>query len=156
MILGVDPGSRWIGWAAMSDSGRLVGAGVLDLEQIDARGIVRALRSYLAAGSPASRLVGVETVEAVGHRPGFGPRMAGDLVRAARLGGKIVQAFTDDGVLVKEPTAEEVRSHFFGRPVVDGAAVKALVRERIAGWPKVSNGHARDAAAVALYVGRAA
>lgn len=155
MILGIDPGSRHVGWAAIDDAGGYLLAGVLDLAQLGPAGVVSKLRAFVA-GTGASRTVAVETVEAVGYRPGFGPRMAGDLVRAARLGGKIVQAFADDGVLVTEPTAEAVRMHFFGRPSVDAAATRALVQQRIAGWPKVSNGHARDAAAVALYVARAA
>ncbi len=161
LVLGVDPGSRWIGWALLRvDAGYRL-AGVLDLEELGGPGIV--VRLATIASDAGCRRVGIECVEAVGYRPGFGTRMAGDLVRAARLGGRIAQAFEDRGAAVTEVTAEEVRTHFFNQRSVDAKAVRALVELKAPGWPKKlpgvlakDAGHARDAAAVALYVGRAA
>lgn len=155
-VLGIDPGSRWVGYALHGCAGYL-SAGVLDLEALGAAGVVLRLRT-LAAGAGVER-AGVEVVEAVGWRPGFGPRMAGDLVRCGRLAGRLVQALTDDGLLVSEVTAEEVRLHFFNATSVDAKATRALC-ERWA-WPRklpgvlaAVAGHARDGGLVAAYVAR--
>jgi hypothetical protein len=150
VILGVDPGAC-VGWALLTLDGHFHAAGSLDVAELGPRGIV--LR--LATLAPHGCHVAVETLEAVDHRPGFGPGMATDLCRTERLGGRIAQAFEDRGHVVLTPSAKEVRAHFFGQPSVDGAAVAALLAQRCPGWPKPRttgiDGHARDAGAVALY-----
>jgi Holliday junction resolvasome RuvABC endonuclease subunit len=152
VILGVDPGSSHVGWALLSDALSYVDAGVLEHE--DARHVVKFIR-FCVGSMGASRLVAVERVEQVNARAGFGSTMATGLCLAHGVGQRIVQALEDDGVAVREVTAEAWHRAYFERRAVDAKAVKALVQHRIAGWPTKSNAHARDAACIALWAAEA-
>lgn len=150
-VLGVDPGARWVGWCALEYSSvpALLGQGVLDLERCNERLVVRMLRSY--AKHFAATRCGVERVVQINARAGFGSTMATALCAGHGVGQRIAQGLVDARFDTREFTAEDWHRHFFNARAVDGAAVKALVEGRLEGWPAISNEHARDAAAIALY-----
>lgn len=160
IVLGIDPGSKHVGWAVLD-----VAATVRHIEggcfEIDAaqpgtgRLLVQTFRVLCRRRLPD--LVGVERIDKVNARGGLGwAQMATGLVLSHGIGQRVAQALEDDGRRVEELTAETWHEHFFGVRAPDGHSVKALVHHRVAGWPPRSNGHARDAAAVALYVARTA
>lgn len=179
VVFGVDPGSRWIGWAslviisgsAVDVRGRFVAAGVIDLsEGEDAIGRLEALAHVHEPG-----LVAIERVGEVHPVPGgIGARRATDLVGAAWVGGRLADRLLRAGFPPRTFPAEEWRRHFItavspreraerkarGERVNTDRVVKALVEERVVGWPRKLPGvyardacHARDAACVALYAG---
>lgn len=152
MILGIDPGSAHVGWALLTDQLNYVDAGALN--HCAAPDVVATLR-HIAGNMGASRLIAVERVDQVRPRARFSAVMATALVLGHGLGQRVVQAFVDDGVAVREVTAEAWRRAYFERGSVDDAAVKALVQHRITGWPTKSNAHARDAACIALWAAEA-
>ncbi len=151
IVAGLDPGSRWVAWTTLDVDGDLARFVSTETIEIDAarpehvRNVVRVLRRR------APELVGVERVERVNARPGMGSTMATGLLLAHGLGQRCGQAFEDDRRRVVDVTAEQWHEHFFDARAVAGAAIKALIVGRVTGWPKLSNEHERDAAAIALY-----
>jgi Holliday junction resolvasome RuvABC endonuclease subunit len=158
IVLGIDPGSVNLGWAALSLDGARrehLASGSYTIDARDGRtvrDVVGALRAF-AAGVGAVGLIAVERVEQVNARAGFGSTMASALCLAHGVGQRLAQAFEDDRYHVAEFTAETWHRHFTAARAIDGQAVAAIIANQLRGWPKRSNAHARDAACIALYAG---
>lgn len=152
--LAFDPGKH-AGWAvadlaAAGARGVAVACGILD------RGIADGRDERVAEGIDliarhCPDLVLVETVDFVVARERFGADMAGHLVRAARLGGRLFQAAIDHGFEAQEVSAEEWRRALTGTGQPENKAIAEVIRLRYANWPAKSNNHERDAAGLALY-----
>ena len=153
LVLGVDPGSAHVGWALVSApaSGGFQHWASGSIDNRPVREVVARLRGAWRAHPAPEFTVAVERITQINARAGFGATMATGLALGHGVGQRIVQAFEDDGVRVEEVTAEKWHLAYFARRAVDGPAVHALVRSRIAGWPTASNNHQRDAGAIALW-----
>lgn len=154
-VLGVDPGAAHLGWSVLAGR-RYVAAGTLELDALSfasVSGVVRQLRAIVR--EHGVRVVGVERVERVNARLGFGSTMATGLCHGHGVGQRVAQAFDDDGLLVLECSAEDWHTQFFNQRAVDGAAVAAMLGHLVHGWPaprtRGIDGHARDAGGVALW-----
>jgi len=153
--LGYDPGSKKPGWCALEavTGARVVllGCGILDRRgpKGEDQRVEEAL-DHFPRFQPD--LIGVETVDHVFGRKGFGPHMAGHLLRAGRQGARIYQAAIDHGYDAHEVAAEAWRRWLVGSPQADNPAILATVRVRVRGWPADATNHEADAAGVALFV----
>jgi crossover junction endodeoxyribonuclease RuvC len=153
VVLGFDPGAAHVGWAALAHGAAGVcylASGGFEVEPSD-RGIAAlrlAARMLLDTHRPA--LVALERVTAVYARGRFGASMASGLVGAAWAGGELAGLAAACGLEVRTVTHTEAKIAI-GAPAGDGRAVTAVLRARVAGWPRV-NEHERDAGAVALAV----
>ena len=153
--IGFDPGKH-AGWTALElpragARANLLGRGILSrgiADGIDHR-VEEALELMLRFEID---LVGVEAVDFVVGRKGFGPNMAGHLMRAARLGARIYQVALDHGFAAENVTAELWRRWLVGSPQADNPAIAATMRVRIADGSSRSNNHERDGSGVALFV----
>lgn len=94
-------------------------------------------------------LVAVELPQGYVHHAARGP----ELLRAAKVGGALVQVAKARGIQVVETNATEVRKALCRRPNAGDAEVKMMVYLRVIDWPKISNSHQRDAAAAAVFAG---
>jgi len=168
MILGVDPGGRWWGWALLA-GGAYVEAGVLDLSELGEQVVLAGLRKI------AARADGIAIERPGGVHPGIirseparAAKASADLSRAAWVAGELAGRCAGEGQRVQRAEVIEVRSYHFGQGSVDDAAVAALVKHRVRAWPERILGrgnaygakgyllaqhlpHAHDGAAVALY-----
>ncbi len=128
----------------------LLGMGVLDRGIAEGRDDrVAEARDLLARFNPD--VVLVETVLFVVDRAGLGAHMAGHLVRAARLGGRLYQLAEDHGFAVEEVAAETWRRFVVGKSTAENAEIAPVVKMRFANWPKKSNNHERDAGGLLVY-----
>lgn len=160
-IVGIDPGSRWVGWARLyMDRGRAIygGAGVLDVEALEAAGVASWLAAVVSE-TEGQIDVAVEVIREVRGRGVMGAKRAGDLYRSGLVTGRILHELAP--YAPREVAAEDVRAHFVApvgpreaaarkaagqRAKVDGA-VRALVLGRVQGWPsKLIAGDASGAA----------
>lgn len=169
-IAGIDVGGRW--WGCV----RLVGGawaegGVLDAQELGEVVLLAGLRRFCARAD----VVAIERPGGVAPgiaraRPAAASQASEEIARAAWLGGELAGRCAQDGQRVHAFPASEWRTHFFGRASVDDAAVEALARLKVTGWPAVVQGqgvaygkrrallaqhrpHLADAAGVALYTG---
>jgi hypothetical protein len=122
-----------------------------DLEQSRA-----SIRGYLSTarvghGRP---VCGIERSERVAPRPRFSASMASQLKTADYIGGQIDGLACGLDYHVMPVTPEEVRGALCGNQRATDDMVDAAITSAISGFPKRSNPHKRDAAAVALYCGR--
>lgn len=143
-----DPGAH-CGWAAgeqhrPGERVEALGCGVLD------RGISdgiddRVAEAYDLIARFRPDVILVETVSFVFPREGFGPDMAGNLVRASRLGGRIYQLSEDHGYPTAEVSAEQWRKAIVGKASPENNEITPVIMARYLNWPKRSNNHERDA-----------
>lgn len=96
-------------------------------------------------------IVFVETVFDVFEREGLTANMAGHLVRAARLGGRIYQLAEDHGFRAEEIAAETWRLRIVGKRSPENREITPVVKLRFLNWPKSSNNHERDAGGLLAY-----
>lgn len=150
IVLGIDPGSRFVGVAVLDVraegvTGRAlyVAHDVLDVQALGEERVLLAIAAHLAHGV---RLAGIERPERVASAV-----MASAMLRTSWIAGRIAQALAVAAVRVHPFPAETWRTHFFGQAAVKNAPIATLIELHVTGWPKKSNEHARDAAAVALY-----
>lgn len=149
-----DPG-KYCGWSAgqqrvLGERANLLGCGILDRGFSAGRDDrVEEALDLLMRFQPD--VVFVETVSFVVPREGFGTDMAGNLVRAATLGGRLYQLAKDHGFEVHEVAAEAWRKAIVGKSTAENAEIKPLVIVRYLNWPPVSNNHERDAGGLLSY-----
>ncbi len=149
--MGFDPGKR-AAWLAMErakvGAGLVLGCGMLDrIGPLGEDQRVAEAVDFMIRFEP--EVVGVETVTDVYAREGFGPHMAGHLLRAARLGGRIFQAATDHGFHAVEITAERWRKWLVNSRQARNPKIRQAMRVRFKNWPG-GNEHEADAGGVAL------
>lgn len=133
----VSPGSR----------ATLVACGVLD-HGTDSERIAEA---FALLTKYAPDVIFVESVHFVVPRAGFGSDMAGHLVRAAKLGGRLMQLAMDHGFAAEEVSAEEWRKCMVGTATPENAEIAPVILMRFSNWPQRSNNHERDAGGLCLY-----
>lgn len=154
LILGIDPGPTEIGYAVIrfdtaTRRGSYVDAGKL---AVDARtcdelfGIVKVHVIDAVGVELPSQLHANEKI----HRSALVSR-ANQLLATMKVQQRIVgwlNSFGFDDVC--EVAASDWRRGIVGRSSASDAAIKAAIVRQVAGWPKRSNEHERDAAGVAL------
>lgn len=170
MILGIDPGSRWWGWALVEGDRGV--AGVLDV----ACGMVLSRLCRLAqdAASVAIERPGGLPPGLVRARPAAAVTASAELAACAWAAGELAGLLSGDGLAVRRVAAGAVREHFFGQANAGDDAVAALVAQRLPrlSLPMGTGGgaaygkrggllascrcHAFDAVAVALYAAEVA
>ncbi|MFO0755063.1 MAG: crossover junction endodeoxyribonuclease RuvC [Byssovorax sp.] len=154
-VLGFDPGSARLGWAALEiyPALRHAASGVLAVDL--ASGDIGLARLRADVGALLVRLapdrVAIERVARVHQAPGhFGPGMATGLVLAAWVAGEVAGLAASRGLEVRTATREQARRALGLAGSATDAAVSLAVRSRVVDWPKRSTEHARDAAALAM------
>jgi Holliday junction resolvasome RuvABC endonuclease subunit len=153
-VIGLDPGLGHTGIATLDldEAGRIIRAEPLVIHgsKTNIPGLAF-LRSYVAQNNdPATTLICVEEPAGVM----FGNHAAKHVLAGGVLAGRFTGWAMALGYQVETASAQEWRTGLGCRGTVAekaDAAVADMVRLRIPSWPKVSNGHARDAAGVALY-----
>lgn len=139
-VLGIDPGTLISGVCelAFEEAGfRLLWLGHIPNEQVYHR-------------ISSTHLVAVET-------PGggvFGAARGKNIVRVANVAGHFSRCAIERGCRVEEPSPEDWRKAVVGKRTPSDKAIKEAVVPLIAGWPKRSRDHHRDAAGVAIYAAR--
>lgn len=145
IIFGIDPGPKTCGFA------------VLNCDRFEA--------TFVAKGTFPSNVDGVaDAIERHGpvllvalEQPAgyaYSIERSKDLIETARVGGLINGIATLRGIEVKAFPATEWRRSVVGKGNASNKLISLVVPRQIKGWPKRSNNHERDAAGVALYVGR--
>lgn len=84
----------------------------------------------------------------------FSAKLASSIIATARAAGELGGAAKARGYRVEYITAADWRAGLLGAANAHDGAVKAWVEQHIQGWPKKSNPHTRDAAALAVWAGR--
>lgn len=152
---GLDPGKNaaWfvLDLEAPMMRARGIACGTLDRGIADGRD-ERADEAVEILGRYEVEVVGIETVEFVVGREGFGPHMAGHLLRAARIGGKVYQGARCYGYDVRELEAEVWRRWLVGSAQAGNPSILATMKTRVVGFPADATDHEADAAGVALFV----
>lgn len=171
--IGFDTGSAHCGWAVLDiESGRTshVDSGVIEVGYLGAgRGAKKQERLISAETldqftEHAQRLLRGPLVEAVAiewhpriaNIPRFSADLGQQLKTAELLAGVIYGLCAASGRHVHLVTPEEWRLALCGGRQATDAQVKAVVSAVVAGWPKQSNNHERDAAGVAVFAERRA
>jgi Holliday junction resolvasome RuvABC endonuclease subunit len=151
---GLDPGksAAWLvlDLASPGARARLLGCGTLDRGIAEGRDDRPEEAIDLFARFEVD-VVGVETVDFVAGREGFGPHMAGHLVRAGRIGAKVYQAAKDYGYRAHEYEAEAWRRWLVGSAQSGNPAILATMKVRLIGFPADATDHEADAGGVALF-----
>lgn len=153
--IGIDPGLGHTGICTLEldDAGNVTSAYPLVIQgsKFNIPGLAF-LQSHVAQHSdPATTLICVESPEGVM----FGNHSAKHVLAGGVLAGRITGWAMAMGYPTETASAQEWRTGLGCRGTVAesaDSAVAQVVKLRIPSWPKVSNGHARDAAGVALYV----
>jgi crossover junction endodeoxyribonuclease RuvC len=149
MVLGIDPGVSEHGYAILSldSSGRPKAtsrAGVLRLKPIDLkRWVVQHTSSFLD-------LIAVETPEGFV----FEHKRGAALVQTAAMAGQIAASLVGCADQVLTASAQAWRKAILSNASASDALIRLYIKNAVPGWPKRSSVHARDAAGVALYLGR--
>jgi hypothetical protein len=84
----------------------------------------------------------------------FSAKTTTPIIATARAAGELGGAAMARGYRVEYITAADWRAGLLGVANAHDPAVRAWVEEHIQGWPKKSNPHTRDAAALAVFAGR--
>lgn len=149
--LSFDPGERCafvVGdQACAGQKATLISCGILDRASDDAR--IAEAHGLLVKYEPD--IVFVETVGFVVARVGFSPDMAGHLVAATELAGRLRQLALDHGFVAEKIRAEEWRKQIVGTATPTNAQITPVIRLRFHNWPAQSNNHERDAGGLFLY-----
>jgi Holliday junction resolvasome RuvABC endonuclease subunit len=98
----------------------------------------------------------IERVRVVVSRERFGASMATGISDAQWIGGEIAGMASALGHGVATVRADAARKAITGKGAAKDADITPIVIASIAGWPKQSGKHARDAAVYALFAARAA
>lgn len=155
IFAGIDPGGRHVAACLLrrrAPHHALVSALSFDVEAArTAEHLRAAVAKVVAYVEPGAVACGVETIHDVHGSPRMGTSYAQGLASCSLLAGRLAQALEGGFLEVRTPSREEVRRALCGSASADDATVKRVVMARIAGWPKVSNTHERDAALVALW-----
>lgn len=152
--LGFDPGLGTTGIALFDvDDYRVTRVDQLVVSGKSEPGYIPGLKfmhELVGKEDPATTLIAVEVPQGVM----FGNHSAKHVLAGGVLAGKIEGWAIGQGYAVEVASAQEWRTGLGCRGTVAesaDSAVAQMIRLRIPSWPKVSNGHARDAAGVALY-----
>lgn len=151
IVLGVDPGPREHGWALVRvvDPQRALFVGCGKHEG-NAEGVLSLLGVHLAD------VVAIEsptTFMPTGPGGKFIPTVATALFGTTRQVGRLAAVAELDGWAVVEMTASDWRREVCGKGSSTDAQIAADITRLVAGWPRRSNVHVRDAAGVALAAG---
>jgi hypothetical protein len=84
----------------------------------------------------------------------FSAKTTTPIIATARAAGELGGAAKARGYRVEYVTAADWRAGLLGAANAHDKAIAAWVAEHIQGWPKKSNPHTRDAAALAVFAGR--
>jgi hypothetical protein len=146
VVVAFDSGRVNCGWSALRivspTKAAALGCGVLDRGMVEAREILARFRPFA---------VGVELPKRAFPKDGFGPRMAGNLIQAARVGGRLEEAAEATGAVVHAFEADIWRGAIMGAAQATDDMVATWVRRRIAGWPVDASSHENDAGGAAIY-----
>lgn len=125
-----------------------------DVEELSSH--VRGLLASLDGHYIGSLLCACERRARISPRKGnmVSAELASQLATAKELGGGAVEIARFIGYRISLVTPEEWRKALCGDHHADDKMVGAAIPLAIAGWPKRSNPHERDAAGVALYAAR--
>lgn len=145
IILGIDPGPTTCG-VAWIDLDRY-DARLIDKGKIDSTpdAIVGAIGKHgpllvLALEQPAGYAYSLERSR--------------DLIETARVGGVIAGIAGSLRIEIDTATASEWRRAIVGKGNASDKLIGQVIPRQIKGWPSRSNNHERDAAGVALFIGR--
>lgn len=154
IALGYDLG-RYLGWSVIDASTiaapLYVASGTVDLEATGEDGALEEVYQHLVRFRP--RAVGVERPARVfaSQGPAAAVARANQLLPAAWLGGRIVEAARSSGARVEDIEAKAAREHLCGKRKVTDAIVRREVLARVKNWPpRGTDEHARDGAIVAV------
>ncbi len=147
VILGIDPGTRIVGWGAIEASGssiRLIDAGCIDVRRVESiparfKAIYEGLASVLNAVKPA---------EAVFEKAFTGINPASG-IRIGEGRGVAIVCAVNLGIRVTEYSPAEVKKAVTGRGAAPKEQVQEMVR-RILGLERRPQPDAADALAVAI------
>ena len=165
IVMGIDPGSEKHAWSVLDvrrEEGiwrqRYVDHGLCDSVR-DAVTLVRRwadpeiIPASVGPGFDIDALFVESPVHFIPSGEGKGGAafaQASKLLEMCKAIGRLLQAADDAGVMVCQVPAQRWRSNLIERGNAKDAEIAAVVTAEIAGWPKRSSNHARDAAGVAL------
>ena len=145
LVLAFDTGPKAHGWAIVSVEADLAEARMCGGLKYGAHPLTVVPPMY----SP-----GLIAIEAPLHA--YSAKTASAIIATSRAAGELGGAARALGYRVEYVTAADWRAGLLGAANAHDAAVKAWVEQHIQGWPKRSNPHTRDAAALAVWAGRRA
>jgi Holliday junction resolvasome RuvABC endonuclease subunit len=156
--MGVDPGPAVSAWTLLDGTGErpsFLATGMLHGAQ--SAGLHSELSAIQVESPSALRREVLTVVEAVeGYafsatsRRGGGQAVVAALLKTSLVVGEHLGYLRAQGWPVRTMTAREARTAVIDKGSAKDATVKIAVERLIAGWPKRSNVHSRDAALVAL------
>jgi Holliday junction resolvasome RuvABC endonuclease subunit len=143
-VLGIDTGPKSHGWAVIrveGESARYADSGNCPVE-------LGTDLTKMSAWNGETLIA----IEAPLHA--YSAATASPIIATARAAGELGGAAKARGYRVEYVTAADWRAGLLGAANAHDRAIAAWVQEHIQGWPKKSNPHTRDAAALAVFTGR--